>query len=1158
MLKLSVNRHHKDKKVAKKRYYSSGFTAQSLSGSGLAQIIKKGYAWSCATYRHDYRSIENFIQAETVGIDIDDGLTLSVALEHPFIKQYCLLIYTSPSHQKWKDGKPPCDRYRLIFHLPQSITHPLTYKHTVKLVGEAIGTYDRAATDAARYWCGNSQAHIISLNGEPLPLELIQQAEEKAKEEEIALEQARKEQQKLLDSVDPDLIKQTVKDILLTEKIIEPRRPGTGTYEESRNVVWAIASVFERDEAVAIAEVWSPPIKGWEPAKIIDADGKNRGKKSKRVTVLTLFKYATDKGYQLPFQLSKEKDLSQYLEKCRQEWQKSKQFTPDRVIDNQPWFEMEVPKEGTITCIRAGLGLGKTTQLRKWLKQDWKDSSAISLGYRNTLLLQFCADTDKDFFDDSSKQFKHLHRDNPEINWLSDTLRLLLCIESIEHLKPENLDNVILILDEAVSVIKTLLFSKTVRNRGKKIELFIEAVQRAKLVLCFDGNLSDMVCQFLASCDQGKKLIKVEAKNKGNKPPLKLLDGSLTETDILKDRDYSLWIYQLLNHSERPVVCSDSQILIEAIDNLFQTQGKDGLRVDSKTINSPEVRAFLDNPDQWIDENRPDYLLYSPSAESGLSVAIKDYFTHFYGFLFGVLDADSAIQMIARLRDLNLWRYLWVNPWTKQNDPDSIHSPLACVVEYHLKQRITRDINEVLRNNLDIASELLTYLQNNSYCEADLLSKRIQAMRNWEKSNFRECVYWMLEQSGYDISQRVVAGYSLLDATRKQLSREKKEVKRQNARDIFNACDKYLGKPHTLLNFDASWPDRCALIKAKLIDKLPDIHKTPFWSVDFIYTVLYDHPDLIYRLETRYLLLNPHQAQRKSQEIYHAQLLKGRKGEKLTPWTLKPQYLRIETLRKLGLLDFIQETLAQELTADSEPIQRLVNICQKKAIWQALGKKPQKDPIKYTRWLLNQIGYDFYQKTLKRDGKTVRVYQVICAPDNETGKLITPIMTAIAARYEGDKPILNWDEGKNTTSQFDTTENGTQNDELIFSPTDPPQTQSEQGVEEVTLSPIVLTESPGEVQPLADTTESQKTEDKYLENGFKLAARLGMNEGNPQIQLNWNQVINAIDKLIEGVGWSISQARSYIQEKYGKKSRLQLSDAQIIEFWAYLEQMTVI
>lgn len=51
-------------------------------------------------------------------LDYDDGLPVEKALER--FKDYEYFFYTSYNHQKWKDGKPPVDKFRIIlpFHEP--------------------------------------------------------------------------------------------------------------------------------------------------------------------------------------------------------------------------------------------------------------------------------------------------------------------------------------------------------------------------------------------------------------------------------------------------------------------------------------------------------------------------------------------------------------------------------------------------------------------------------------------------------------------------------------------------------------------------------------------------------------------------------------------------------------------------------------------------------------------------------------------------------------------------------------------------------------------------------------------------------------------------------------------------------------------------------
>ena len=55
------------------------------------------------------------------------------------------------------------------------------------------------------------------------------------------------------------------------------------------------------------------------------------------------------------------------------------------------------------------------------------------------------------------------------------------------------------------------------------------------------------------------------------------------------------------------------------------------------------------------------------------------------------------------------------------------------------------------------------------------------------------------------------------------------------------------------------------------------------------------------------------------------------------------------------------------------------------------------------------------------------------------------------------------------------------------------------------------------------------------------------------ISLEWNTIINEIDKCMKKLDWSIEDGKNYIKEKYGVSSRIDLSDFEIIEFLGYLQ-----
>ena len=112
-------------------------------------------------------------------------------------------------------------------------------------------------------------------------------------------------------------------------------------------------------------------------------------------------------------------------------------------------------------------------------------------------------------------------------------------------------------------------------------------------------------------------------------------------------------------------------------------------------------------------------------------------------------------------------------------------------------------------------------------------------------------------------------------------------------------------------------------------------------------------------------------------------------------------------------------------STDSEPVKELIKRANQKKIWQGLGKRPSKDPIKFIRLLLNQIGYDLSDRRLN-DEKRTRVYKVVPVKvnikevveahkhDNFVHGVISQLTEVIEARIERDYSpshlqTLRWD-----------------------------------------------------------------------------------------------------------------------------------------------------
>ena len=57
------------------------------------------------------------------------------------------------------------------------------------------------------------------------------------------------------------------------------------------------------------------------------------------------------------------------------------------------------------------------------------------------------------------------------------------------------------------------------------------------------------------------------------------------------------------------------------------------------------------------------------------------------------------------------------------------------------------------------------------------------------------------------------------------------------------------------------------------------------------------------------------------------------------------------------------------------------------------------------------------------------------------------------------------------------------------------------------------------------------------------------------IKYEYQEIVAQIDKEMERIGWSVEDGKKYLCDRYNQKSRLQLSDEELVEFWSYLRKM---
>ncbi len=56
------------------------------------------------------------------------------------------------------------------------------------------------------------------------------------------------------------------------------------------------------------------------------------------------------------------------------------------------------------------------------------------------------------------------------------------------------------------------------------------------------------------------------------------------------------------------------------------------------------------------------------------------------------------------------------------------------------------------------------------------------------------------------------------------------------------------------------------------------------------------------------------------------------------------------------------------------------------------------------------------------------------------------------------------------------------------------------------------------------------------------------------VEYHYEEIIDAIDSEMKRLNWGVEDGKQHLMEKYGKKSRRQLSDEELLEFWAEMKQ----
>jgi hypothetical protein len=319
-------------------------------------------------------------------------------------------------------------------------------------------------------------------------------------------------------------------------------------------------------------------------------------------------------------------------------WKKARTYTATVQSDSE-FVQLPEPGPNTITCIKAGLGRGKTQWLA-WLTAVSIMGKFLLLGHRNALLRGTCKRIGA----------YHIRIDDGQMMIINPDGRVASCVDSLLRFPDDCAEeNTTIILDEVESLRLHILKGGTI-SAGQRPEIlrrFAHLLNTCSRIILLDGHLTDETVSWIASLAPGKAVSKYENTFKAKLPPVTIYRGGAPlkpwQVEAFKN---------LVLRAERPAVFCDSKD--DAIAFYKQLEDKHGegkgLLLTADTVGEEWQGEFMDCPDESIPKHQWAFIVATPLLQDGVDISTIDYFSEVFGMFGGVVSVNSVCQMVRRVR----------------------------------------------------------------------------------------------------------------------------------------------------------------------------------------------------------------------------------------------------------------------------------------------------------------------------------------------------------------------------------------------------------------------------------------------------------------------------------------------------------------------------
>jgi hypothetical protein len=417
-------------------------------------------------------------------------------------------------------------------------------------------------------------------------------------------------------------------------------------------------------------------------------------------------------------------------------WKKLRQYTPT-VRSNSEYVFLAEPGPNTITCIKAGLGRGKTQWLAEIIAAVALGKMFL-LGHRNALLRG------------TSKRcgFYHITFDDGKVMLLDPNGRVASCVDSLlkflDHVADENCT---IILDEVESVIRHILAGGTISasDRIAILNKFARLLNSCSRIILLDGHLTDRTVAYIAELAPGKTITKHENTFKAALPKVEIFKGSgaplkASQVEAFKD---------LILNSNRPAVFCDSKDDAIALHKQLEEIHGEGTGLLLHADNSTEdwQAEFMDIPNDSLRSHQWKFIVATPLLQDGVDISLPDYFSEVFGIFGGVVGVNSVCQMVRRVRHpIGNIKILCAERGHRVSDGAEVY---AAHIQKLLADRLTAELSEFdSRPAQEISAEVWDELKA---CQHHAAWFDLKVLENLERPNLYDFVCELLRESGHEV-----------------------------------------------------------------------------------------------------------------------------------------------------------------------------------------------------------------------------------------------------------------------------------------------------------------------------------------------------------------------------------------------------------------------